>query len=122
MKITANILLALALFGFSACSDSDSKETTTSNQPVNTANTQRVPATSATPATGVALNPEHGQPGHRCDIEVGAPLSTPVQPKLTTPPPVFQPQPSGSVAAGTNPPHGQPGHDCGIPVGAPLKK
>ena len=32
----------------------------------------------STPATpqggGVTLNPPHGQPGHRCDIAVGAPL------------------------------------------------
>ena len=27
---------------------------------------------------GVVLNPQHGQPGHRCDIAVGAPLNTPV--------------------------------------------
>jgi len=24
----------------------------------------------------VALNPAHGQPGHRCDIAVGAPLNS----------------------------------------------
>ncbi|MHC2992665.1 hypothetical protein OB13_14135 [Pontibacter sp. HJ8] len=115
------MLLAAALIGFSACSDGESNTTTTSNQ-TGTAPAANSPATTATPSTAVALNPAHGQPGHRCDIEVGAPLNTPAQPKLTTPPPVFQPQPSGSVAAGTNPPHGQPGHDCAIPVGAPLNK
>ena len=26
------------------------------------------------PATGEGMNPPHGQPGHRCDIPVGAPL------------------------------------------------
>ena len=26
---------------------------------------------------GVTLNPAHGQPGHRCDITVGAPLNAP---------------------------------------------
>lgn len=28
----------------------------------------------ATQGSGVTLNPPHGQPGHRCDIAVGAPL------------------------------------------------
>lgn len=67
------------------------------------------------------MNPEHGQPGHRCDLPVGAPLSgapatspqvTPVQsPASTTP---------IKVADGLNPPHGQPGHRCDIQVGEPL--
>lgn len=33
------------------------------------------PAT-ATPATAPGMNPPHGQPGHRCDIAVGAPLNS----------------------------------------------
>ncbi|GGG26778.1 hypothetical protein [Pontibacter amylolyticus] len=119
MKTTLNVLLAAALIGFSACSE-DNKTTSTAAQ------STTVPASSnaatAAPAGDVALNPEHGQPGHRCDIEVGAPLNLPAQPRLTAPQPTFQPQVSGSVAAGTNPPHGQPGHDCAVPVGAPLPK
>ena len=43
----------------------------------------------AQPAVAAGMNPAHGQPGHRCDIAVGAPLnsapakpvSTPVQPE-----------------------------------------
>ena len=37
------------------------------------------PTFSPQPANKVAagMNPEHGQPGHRCDIAVGAPLNTP---------------------------------------------
>lgn len=31
----------------------------------------------AAPSAQQALNPQHGQPGHRCDIAVGAPLSNP---------------------------------------------
>ncbi len=93
------------------------------------------------PATGSAssnLNPPHGQPGHRCDIAVGAPLNSapkttqttttatavPVQPTpVLTPSP--QPAPSTQPSGGSaklNPAHGQPGHDCTIPVGAPLKQ
>lgn len=83
------------------------------------------------------LNPAHGQPGHRCDIAVGAALPpagsapnfksfTPSAPVLNTPvqnsvtPPVVQPQATTTVASGLNPAHGQPGHRCDIPVGQPL--
>lgn len=104
---------------------------------------------SAPAAAAGALNPAHGQPGHRCDIAVGAPLNSPPNPGKTpapigtanaplgtaapsfTPPPVLgkasTPVPAAGTAAtttapGMNPPHGQPGHDCSIAVGAPLKK
>ncbi len=73
------------------------------------------------------LNPPHGQPGHRCDLAVGAPLnSKPAQPAAVTATP-NQPQAKinsqpvvQTVAPGMNPPHGQPGHRCDISVGAPL--
>jgi hypothetical protein len=81
----------------------------------------------------VALNPEHGKPGHRCDIAVGAPLNSPPtnQPAITTTPPpvtntnnnaitVTPNNNSNAVTAGLNPQHGQPGHRCDIAVGAPL--
>lgn len=82
-----------------------------------------VPGNSTNSNSGnmAGINPEHGQPGHRCDIPVGAPLNgapaaspqvTPVQsPANTTP---------IKVADGLNPPHGQPGHRCDIKVGDPL--
>lgn len=83
----------------------------------------------------VALNPPHGQPGHRCEIPVGAPLdgsggdNTPViqaQPQSNQSPVI---KTTGNVpvngastttSGNVNPPHGQPGHRCEIPVGAPL--
>ena len=82
--------------------------------------------------TAPGMNPPHGQPNHRCDIPVGAPLnskkaeattvkSTDIQ--TTTTDPIAAPENnagSTSVAAGMNPEHGQPGHRCDIPVGAPL--
>lgn len=87
--------------------------------------------------TAPGMNPPHGQPGHRCDIAVGAPLSSaPAKPK-TTPQATAQIQPAefappvvkdAAAAAnietppGMNPPHGQPGHVCSIAVGAPLPK
>ena len=82
--------------------------------------------------TAPGMNPPHGQPNHRCDIPVGAPLNskkaeattvktTDIQTSMTAP--IAAPQNnagSTSVAAGMNPAHGQPGHRCDIPVGAPL--
>jgi hypothetical protein len=95
-----------------------------------------------TTAGGPGLNPEHGKPGHRCDIAVGAPLdskpvsattkpaetvtpsivpTTPtIQPTLTpTPAPSISPA-GNTSGAGLNPEHGKPGHRCDIAVGAPL--
>ncbi len=76
--------------------------------------------------SNVALNPEHGKPGHRCDIAVGAPLngqpasaSTPMPTPTITPTTQSAPQKAGNVRL--NPPHGQPGHDCAVQVGQPLK-
>lgn len=125
MKLTASLLLSAALFGLMACSDAEKKDST---QGLNVA-----PASTqagAPAGANVALNPAHGMPGHRCDIQVGAPLNSPAAPNLPMPnlqplpaQPVQSAQPTqGTVAPGTNPPHGQPGHDCGIPVGAPLTK
>jgi len=85
------------------------------------------------------VNPAHGLPGHRCDLQVGAPLpvagSLATVPTVTAAPavqagPVVQtivpPPPAantGSPISGSkkvNPAHGQPGHRCDIAVGAPL--
>ena len=96
-----------------------------------------------TPAVAKAgMNPPHGQPGHRCDISVGAPLSSPVvkaatpatisgQPSSTTTVTAPSSQSGSTVlkndtpavtAPGMNPPHGQEGHKCEIAVGQPLPK
>ncbi len=116
-------------------------------------NQQNVVTTTTTTAAPVkvakGMNPSHGQPGHRCDIPVGSPLSTPVaKPAAATPPAqsgtveksftVTPPANNNAVPAllstetanskpvatkdGTNPVHGQPGHRCDIAVGAPLPK
>lgn len=84
------------------------------------------------PAAGISgMNPEHGKPGHRCDISVGAPLNSPPG-NTSTPAPQ---QPVAPVAApnatpapvenpmnlAVNPAHGEPGHSCAIAVGAPFK-
>lgn len=73
--------------------------------------------------TTAILNPEHGKPGHRCDIAVGAPLDgspAPFTAPLTSPLATPQQPAQQTVTAGLNPSHGQPGHRCDIAVGAPL--
>jgi hypothetical protein len=106
---------------------------TLSTAPVSTVPTSTVPVTTTTTAVsqqaapaGQTLNPAHGQPGHRCDISVGAPLNSPAksgaintqsQAITTKAAPATQPAPAGLKI---NPAHGQPGHRCELAVGAPL--
>lgn len=81
--------------------------------------------TSANTKTASGLNPAHGQPGHRCDLSVGAPLNSKPNPQVKTiaTSPIKTTATPVTNAAGVrlNPEHGQPGHDCKIPVGQPLK-
>jgi hypothetical protein len=74
--------------------------------------------------TAPGMNPPHGQPNHRCDIAVGAPLNSkpaPVTTQATTQTtPVTIQEVQQKTAPGMNPPHGQPNHRCDIAVGAPL--
>ncbi|MBK0370620.1 hypothetical protein [Flavobacterium agrisoli] len=80
-----------------------------------------------TPSVAAGINPAHGQPGHRCDIPVGAPLNTNTSVQTaaatnsTQQVQLSQPVVSKTVTPkGMNPPHGEKGHRCDIPVGAPL--
>lgn len=146
-------LLVSALVGFSSCGGSDAPVKDTSIMPardsVSRMPSSTMPATTPaniTPINSTAqpmpapvsagaagMNPEHGLPGHRCDIAVGAPLNSPpgnapVTPQVQqapAPAPVMTTAPASSPVPGAtgklNPPHGQPGHDCAIAVGAPLK-
>ncbi|CAA7385929.1 hypothetical protein [Chryseobacterium fistulae] len=100
-------------------------------------------STSSSVSVAPGMNPPHGQPGHRCDIPVGQPLSS--KPASANPtqnvtvngnqtqtiqidPNTIKPgklnlDKSGKpikVAPGMNPPHGELGHRCDIPVGQPL--
>ncbi|MGV9003575.1 hypothetical protein [Flavobacterium sp.] len=95
--------------------------------------------------TKAGMNPPHGQAGHRCDIQVGAPLSskpaaasvTPgsaTSKKITMPAPTMSTTQNGApsilqttatpatTAPGMNPAHGQEGHRCDVAVGAALPK
>lgn len=73
--------------------------------------------------SNVAMNPAHGQPGHRCDIPVGAPLNgggganaMPAKMDMNK----TNTAPTTTSGKGINPAHGQPGHRCDIQVGDPL--
>ena len=154
-KFNKNILslAAIALFTFSCTQTKEIKptvieeETTTAtstpagtdaptivpSNPEAVVNAKQIPApVTATPAAGIAgMNPEHGKPGHRCDIAVGAPLNSPpgkaAAPQQTvtpTPAPVAAPQPAkveNPLNLAVNPAHGEPGHSCAIPVGQAFK-
>ena len=99
------------------------------NNTVGTAQTN-MPQSVPTGTTAAGMNPEHGKPGHKCEIAVGAPLnSAPVKTAIapttiTQPTTVSQPAITQSAktitAKGMNPAHGEPGHRCDISVGAPL--
>lgn len=83
---------------------------------------------SSNPSIMASVNPAHGQPNHRCDIPVGAPLSQKASSTSTTS--QQTPKQTNSAAAptsvvavtakGMNPAHGQKNHRCDIAVGAPL--
>lgn len=88
--------------------------------------------------TAPGMNPPHGQPGHRCDIPVGQPLSSKpaaasqsqsvqnnIQVTPTPTPAQVQAQAaSQNLAMGekpkVNPAHGEPWHNCSLKVGDPL--
>lgn len=84
--------------------------------------------------TAPGMNPPHGQPGHRCDIPVGQPLSSKpaaasqsIQNNIQvtpTPTPAQTQAASQTLAMGekpkVNPAHGEPWHSCSLKVGDPL--
>lgn len=107
----------------------DSKPAAATAQPATAVNAQPASPVTITqqPAktvTAPGMNPAHGEPGHRCDIAVGAPLNSKPAPATTAAQPataITATQPvAQKVAPGMNPAHGEPGHRCDIAVGAPL--
>ncbi len=156
MKFTWHILTVAAALFFTACSQKEetttggvvqettpptesslflSDSTSVSSTGSQTQSSGAVGGVPSVSAPAGALNPAHGEPGHRCDIAVGAPLSSPAGTGMTPNPqttlPVQQVPATQSVtinpqqAANTessapNPAHGEPGHRCDIAVGAPL--
>jgi len=116
------------------------------NQNVAPVQNQTINPNSQAPSTAKAgMNPAHGQPGHRCEIAVGAPLNspaakpappgsagikpatittgTPTTTQTPTTPAILNPPVVKTVTApGMNPPHGEEGHVCSVAVGAALPK
>lgn len=131
---------ALALtFALVACANAGNPVPSTSAAPEQPATNSTeamstpvaVPEATAPAAATAQLNPPHGEPGHRCEIPVGAPLdgsSAPAATSMTVPPasgttaPVVTapPSPATGATGKINPPHGEPGHDCAVPVGSLL--
>jgi len=145
MRFYATVVIAACVFLIVSCGENEGggQIETGKVASVPTLSTPAVPANNpsvrpinnptAPIIAGGRLNPAHGQPGHRCDIAVGAPLPAATAPVLNTAPAnapvinppsaattVTQPQTVATVAKGLNPAHGQPGHRCDIPVGQPL--
>ena len=90
-------------------------------------NVVMTPVQTPVQSTAPGMNPPHGQPNHRCDIAVGAPLNSKPVPAQTQATTAAQPQVTmkqipntQKTLPGMNPPHGEPGHRCDIAVGAPL--
>jgi len=146
------IIALVAAFGFVSCKDS--------NKEANAATTETAAPVTATESheghdhshaghnhgneVAQGMNPPHGEPGHRCDIAVGAPLnSEPAQSNINATPAnnggqgflgsgdaqATPAQPAGGqsqfvttpgMQGKPNPAHGQPGHRCDIQVGEPL--
>lgn len=150
MKKILAALVTISMLSAGCNSDktaSDGSENTTRNlqpPPVNPVsvtpnnnNTSNTSNSTSPVTTATGLNPAHGEPGHRCDIPVGTPLSqapkttsvtttptvtapTVTAPQITTTPTVQNTTTTTATAPGMNPAHGQPGHRCDIPVGQPL--
>ncbi len=117
-KILLSILV-VSLGLFTACKDEEKATETSKETPsVNSTTQESNTSTSEAPE----LNPKHGEPFHRCDIPVGAPLSQAASTQQNTNTQSTQsPVRLKSSTPKINPPHGEPGHSCSIPVGAPLE-
>lgn len=127
-------ILFISITVLTSCKDENSKsvETNPRNVVPFYQNVTPVSDPAAVPVpVAKGMNPQHGQPGHRCDIAVGAPLNSPVastakSPSQNAPASTYtvnSAAPSAEViptAEGMNPPHGQKNNSCDIAVGAPL--
>ena len=132
MFLISTLVLAVFIVSCNNEAGSQSSSPRISNSSINSKTGLPIPNATSTAQTN--LNPEHGKPGHRCDIAVGAPLTDPVKsttdqantfPAIpanndTVKPATTATAISTTAAPGMNPQHGQPGHRCDIAVGAPL--
>lgn len=134
MKAITIMGAVVLLVSFAACENNTGNSSNVQN-PTLFDNNQSVQPASANAGsntiangTEIALNPEHGKPGHRCDLPVGAPLNGSAPPTQSNNQVINVPstntatadQSNSAPANGLNPEHGKPGHRCDIAVGAPL--
>ncbi len=130
-KILATCLFLGLIFSCSEKNEQTTETKNTSSEVTNSIETNANETSNTANQTSeiteeIALNPEHGLPGHRCDLPVGAPLDGSVspqnsQPQMQTSPSQANPFTSGGASSGQgriNPEHGMPGHLCEYPVGA----
>lgn len=124
-SILALVFIASAFL--TSCKDNEKVQDIETNTPQEATLEQKkqalenfAPNSNKTNTSGdLAINPAHGQPGHRCDIPVGAPLqgnNSPIKMEMNK----NNAGPAVNSTAGLNPPHGKPGHRCDIKVGDPL--
>ena len=110
---TIYILIIIVLLGASVFTYIYTKEPEKTQAAPNAQNPQLPNTTDfkapAVTTAGSGLNPEHGLPGHRCDLPVGAPITVTAEQKVAAP-----------AKPKMNPQHGMPGHRCDLAVGAPL--
>lgn len=132
--LTLSFLISLLLF---SCKKDDATQKTEVKQPVEIKDVEPTEAPVSNTNAGETppkLNPPHGQPFHRCEIAVGAPLDGTQAQAVPNPTPKNEPKSFfkalqkeeapqeivGGEKPKLNPAHGQPFHVCEIAVGAPL--
>ena len=88
MKFSLVIIISITLFTLISCSQAKQDSAQTQQAPALTQNeVQSTPGNVSQSVKGITgeqssaaevmLNPPHGEPNHRCDIPVGAPLNSP---------------------------------------------
>ncbi|WP_051201314.1 hypothetical protein [Christiangramia portivictoriae] len=115
-KLIKISFLSLLFIAFTACDEKKKEEKPSEEkETLSTANSMK---TNMQASSDLKYNPAHGVEGHRCELPVGAPLTS--EGNTTAQPMTTSPVRMQSATPKINPPHGQPGHDCSVAVGAEL--
>lgn len=149
MKILPVIITVFALLvsceksAQTTAKDTTAPKTSTEAPATSESATANSANTASTGAAGrPALNPAHGEPYHRCEIAVGAPIDSQPEAQNAAPQmmnqqaapansfntnpiapsnaPVSAPVTATGPKPALNPAHGEPHHRCDLQVGAPL--
>ncbi|MDT0676453.1 hypothetical protein [Autumnicola musiva] len=113
-----SFLFVLLTAGLLSCKDTETEKETVAAPSVESSYLNKDQSTNS--ESEVAYNPAHGQPNHRCDLPVGAPLGKATTRTAPASSSKQSPVRLKSATPKINPPHGEPGHDCSVPVGAEL--